>query len=113
MNIKIFLTLAVSALVAIIAINIGIARLDSVETSSASLAEMEQAFGFEFNGTEWNTTDTHLFGSDWKPVLIDCTGYDKNFWGETIATWTGKKIQCQNGNGNCGNGTGCIGNPAN
>jgi hypothetical protein len=113
MNIKIFLTLAVSALVAIIAINIGIARLDSIETSSASLAEMEQAFGFEFNGTEWNTDDTHWFGSNWRPELISCTGYDLNGNGNIIASWPGKKVQCQNGNGNCFDGTSCIGNPAN
>jgi hypothetical protein len=112
---KIYLTIAILSFTAIIAtVNVNLAKREL----SSSLLAFEKidilAFGesFSFNGTEWNTDDTHLLGSNWKPVTVNCTGYDRNWIGQISATWDGQEIQCQNGNGNCVNGTGCIGNPA-
>jgi len=68
-----------------------------------------EALAFEFDGTQWNTTDTHLIGSHWCPELRSCTvtyGVDAGVVYTT--TYTGQGVACVNGNGNCFNGTGCI-----
>jgi hypothetical protein len=116
MKTKIFLTLEISALIAIIAININIARLNSTKFSSLTLNNIESAFSesFEFDGQTWNDTDTHSYGSRWKPVKINCTGYNYNYQGQPTSSYSGKMIQCQAGNGNCSSTATyrCIGDPA-
>jgi hypothetical protein len=78
---------------------------------------------FTFNGQSWNTTDTHTFGSQWKPVKNTCTitetsgSYTVGVSVGVVATYTtptttvtysGNYIACVVGNGNCWNGTDCI-----
>jgi hypothetical protein len=74
---------------------------------------------FEFNNQSWNTTDTHRWGTNWKPVKLECQYNDGWSFGVTIvgfgvsfgtsgSTYDGNYISCQDGNGNCWNGTKCI-----
>lgn len=64
---------------------------------------------FIFDGTVWNETDTHSWGTHWLPVLKDCTitiGFD--FILQIAITTDGKAVFCSDGPGNCFNGSGCI-----
>jgi hypothetical protein len=111
---KLYTTIAILSFVVVIAtINVKLAKIES-SPSSLTLERLDLlALGesFFFDGTEWNDADTHWFGSDWKPVLVNCAGSSTR--GSVTSYWTGKMVQCQYGNGNCANGTSCIGDPAN
>jgi hypothetical protein len=111
---KIYWLIGSLSLFAVIAINISLAKANVA--SNLSMAQIKEAIGggFEFNGQNWDT-EYHWYnvaGGDWKPEKINCTGYDYDSQNRIIASWPGQKIQCQNGNGNCYNGTSCVGNSA-
>ena len=75
-----------------------------------------------WNDQDWDN-DCHWYnclGGKWRPERIDCTGYESTI---TIGTgpiqyhpptysFTGKKIECLKGDGNCFNGTDCIPTPS-
>jgi hypothetical protein len=89
---------------------------------------------FVFDGTTWTSEKKwyNFLGADYRPVLIECTGTQTSakvtlgftasykgtgvsvsgsIGGNQSSTWKGKQVQCQRGDGNCRNGTKCIGNP--
>jgi hypothetical protein len=129
--------IAVLAIAIVITINVNINSQRNSNLSNLSLANVEALTaeianggtlpGIEltyFNGTWWNNMDTHWFGSAWRPVLISCGGSSTTGGsisigymgasisvptGTTTSSWSGQMIQCQGGNGNCFNGTSCIG----
>jgi hypothetical protein len=125
---KIFWTIGALSIIAVIVINMSLAKLNVA--SNFSLTQIEAAGGsFEFNGQNWDT-NSHWYnvaGGEWKPVLIYCNG-SSNTGGSigfgtgyitvtitingTTTTWNGQQVQCQGGNGNCANGTSCMGIPA-
>lgn len=84
-------------------INICVNTNSTKENSDLLLENINAiAYGesFSWDGREWNDTNTdNWFGSNWKPVLVNCTvtiglpGYQ--------ITYEGKKVTCNNGNGNC------------
>lgn len=67
------------------------------DLSAMIQANVDALAEFEFNGQSWNENDTHIFGSNWKPELLDC--FDNH---------EGQMVVCRTGDGNCYNGTGCI-----
>jgi hypothetical protein len=106
MKTKVVLTFGILALVAVVTVNINIAKSNSAET--LFLNNVEKALGFEFNGQEWDT-DSHWYnkgGGDWKPVYGPCKGSRSD--GTGTITWDGHWVQCQGGDGNCVDGTGCL-----
>lgn len=73
----------------------------------------------EFNGQDWNDGDDSYSGGDWYPAYVSCTlgsstggsvsiGCVGVSWEGSTTTISGHKIDCQNGDGNCWNGTECI-----
>jgi hypothetical protein len=110
----------------LLALAIVIAGATALSINSQQKGMVASATVFTFNGQTWNDTDTHWLGTDWRPVVIDCTGSSGSSASVSLSTrtftvnasigtsdaWNGKKVQCQGGNGNCWNGTSCIGNPA-
>jgi hypothetical protein len=123
MNKKIMGFLAVLAIAALAAWNVSLGS-EKNGLSDVSMTNMEAlATEFSFNGQDWNDTDTHWFGSDWKPTMHNCTGYGGGFsfavciakvcltyTQPDISSWEGKEITCTGGDGNCVNGTSCIPN---
>lgn len=100
-----FLFIAITAITCIISgINISV-NINNTKKNSDLLLENINAIAygesFSWDGREWNDTNTdNWFGSDWKPVLVKCT---VNMGVPPIyqITYEGKKVTCNNGNGNC------------
>ena len=100
---KIFGALVVVAIAVGAMINVNLNKVSN--KGDLALANVEALADFEFNDTKWNTTDTHSWGKDWLPVIINCT--------ITIGmapyqnAYQGRGVACYNGNGNCLVGTLC------
>ena len=82
---------------------INIYKAKQCEKTDLLLANINAiAYGesFTWDGKTWNDTDSeHWFGSDWKPVLVDCTvTYGPPFY---EISYQGKKVTCNNDPGNC------------
>lgn len=116
------------------AVNVGIFSKSNDLSTDLTLANVEAlAKTYAFNNQEWNDEDWKLLG-DWKPVVIACTsvettpsftfttggsisylGAEYTWNGVTISfggkstSYNGLMVQCQGGNGNCFNGTKCLG----
>jgi hypothetical protein len=114
----ILLSTAALALLTVIGVNIHLNKIVSSKDSDVTLKNIEALSGeFEFNGTTWNTDDTHSIGSNWCPRQHDCTGTTTSGWsfgdiitigGSSSSTYEGEQVSCVHGDGNCWNGTSCI-----
>ena len=88
----------------------------SGNTSSSSNSNSSSSSNngeFTFGGSHWNTDESNSWGSNWKPVLTECTHTATSgippF--QVSVTYKGKMVVCQSGNGNCFNGTSCVADP--
>ena len=77
------------------------------DLSAMIQANVDAFTEFEWDGTLWNEDDTHWFGSAWKPVLADCT-LMIGISGFVELTSYGKMVTCNDGDGNCFDGSGCT-----
>lgn len=73
------------------------------DLSAMIQANVDALAEFEFGGQSWNENDTHWGGSNWLPKVEDCV--DTNWLGKPFH---GQLVSCNNGPGNCYNGTNCI-----
>lgn len=82
-------------------------------SSTKSSSNKSSSSSFSFDGDNWNTSDTHGIGSDWKPVLTACTHTESVGAPPYVVSvsYQGKMVVCQAGNGNCYNGSPCIADP--
>jgi len=131
MNKKIFIIAAIFAFTMVSVVNYQFNALFSQNEKSASLllSNIQALADFEFNGQDWDTEKHwyNFFGSNWKPVKVDCTkavstGFSVSVTvygvgvgigvGGTVTTTSGHKVECQNGDGNCWEDTECISNPS-
>ena len=84
-------------------ITFGLVAFAMVAASAVFMKSIAKALAeFEFGGQSWNENDTHWFGSNWKPEVVECSGTTGN------ATYWGQMVKCNTGDGNCYDGTGCI-----
>lgn len=87
-------------------------NLTRIPTSKVSKLTLENlnavaySEDFMWDGTEWNTTTDYWLGTNWKPVLVDCTVTEVYPFGSE--TYTGKKVTCNYGKGNCFIGSRCT-----
>lgn len=72
----------------------------------ANLNAIAYGESFNWDGKEWNTTDVHLLGRSWKPVITKCTLEPEDSTNPAL-TFEGMQIRCNIGNGNCLIGTRC------
>ena len=45
------------------------------DLSAMIQANVDALAEFEFGGQSWNVNDTHWVGSNWKPEVVECTGW--------------------------------------
>jgi hypothetical protein len=136
MNKKVFSGVIIGFLIVAGAIfNVSL-NLHNNRLSAIALANFEALTGFEFNNQNWDS-ESHWYnvaGSSWNPVPIACTatetsmsftidtGGSINIFGTGLSwdgsifqfgggttSYNGVMVQCQGGNGNCFNGTSCLG----